>query len=63
MDHSHHAHHEHHHGSGEHQEHDKHADHSVAMFKDKFWLSLILTIPVCYGVFRDDTALAELYAA
>lgn len=28
------------------QEHDKHAGHSVAMFKDKFWLSLLLTIPV-----------------
>lgn len=26
--------------------HDKHAGHSVAMFRDKFWLSLILTIPV-----------------
>lgn len=40
-----HTHHEHHHNS-EHQEHDKHAGHSVAMFKDKFWLSLLLTIPV-----------------
>jgi P-type Cu2+ transporter len=30
----------------EHQEHDKHAGHSVAMFRDKFWLSLILTLPV-----------------
>lgn len=29
----------------DHQEHDKHAGHSVAMFKDKFWLSLLLTIP------------------
>lgn len=36
MDHSHHDHHE----------HNKHAGHSVAMFKDKFWLSLILTLPV-----------------
>ena len=25
--------------------HDKHAGHSVAMFRDKFWLSLLLTIP------------------
>lgn len=25
---------------------DKHAGHSVAMFRDKFWLSLILTVPV-----------------
>jgi Cu2+-exporting ATPase len=38
-------------GSALHQEgdshagHDKHAGHSVAMFRDKFWLSLILTIP------------------
>lgn len=29
-----------------HHEHDKHAGHSVAMFRDKFWLSLLLTIPV-----------------
>ncbi|HET6577470.1 MAG TPA: heavy metal translocating P-type ATPase [Gemmatimonadales bacterium] len=25
--------------------HDKHAGHSVAMFRDKFWLTLVLTIP------------------
>ena len=25
--------------------HDRHAGHSVAMFRDKFWLSLALTIP------------------
>ncbi|MHB8527765.1 MAG: heavy metal translocating P-type ATPase, partial [Candidatus Acidiferrales bacterium] len=25
---------------------DRHAGHSVAMFRDKFWLSLALTIPV-----------------
>jgi Cu2+-exporting ATPase len=31
------------HGSGG---HDRHAGHSVAMFRDKFWLSLALTIPV-----------------
>lgn len=30
------------HGSGE---HDAHAGHSVAMFRDKFWISLLLTIP------------------
>lgn len=41
-----HSHHEHHHDNNERQEHDKHAGHSVAMFRDKFWLSLILTIPV-----------------
>ena len=28
-----------------HAEHDKHAGHSVAMFRDKFWISLALTIP------------------
>jgi len=37
MDHSQHS---------DHQDHDKHAGHSVAMFKDKFWLSLLLTLPV-----------------
>jgi hypothetical protein len=26
--------------------HDKHAGHSVAMFRDRFWLSVLLTIPV-----------------
>lgn len=34
------------HSSHEHHEHDKHAGHSVSMFRDKFWLSLLLTIPV-----------------
>ena len=32
-------------GREEHARHDKHAGHSVAMFRDKFWLSLALTIP------------------
>jgi len=38
------SHHAHHHT----EDHavDKHAGHSVAMFRDKFWLSLLLTIPV-----------------
>jgi len=27
-------------------DHDKHAGHSVTMFRDKFWLSLVLTVPV-----------------
>ena len=50
MDHA--AHHEHHgsmtsataapHDAG----HDRHAGHSVAMFRDRFWLSLLLTLPV-----------------
>src|SRR5579859_6813868 len=29
-----------------HTSHDRHAGHSVAMFRDKFWLSFALTIPV-----------------
>ncbi|HEX6433342.1 MAG TPA: heavy metal translocating P-type ATPase [Gemmatimonadales bacterium] len=29
----------------DHTGHDKHAGHSVAMFRDKFWISLLLTIP------------------
>ncbi len=34
------------HQSHSEHEHDKHAGHSVAMFRDKFWASLILTLPV-----------------
>ena len=42
-------HHEHHHmDHSEHDGHDKHAGHSPDMFKQKFWLSLFLTIPVLY---------------
>ena len=33
-------------GHAGHAGHDRHAGHSVAMFRDKFWLSLVLTIPV-----------------
>lgn len=29
-----------------HAKHDRHAGHSVAMFREKFWLSLVLTLPV-----------------
>ena len=29
-----------------HAGHDRHAGHSVAMFRDRFWLSLLLTLPV-----------------
>ncbi|HWJ22419.1 MAG TPA: HAD-IC family P-type ATPase, partial [Gemmatimonadaceae bacterium] len=32
-------------GQGEHAGHDRHAGHSVAMFRDKFWITLLLTIP------------------
>jgi P-type Cu2+ transporter len=31
-----------------HGDHDHHAGHSVAMFRDKFWLSFALTIPVVF---------------
>ncbi len=34
------------HATGPAGAHDRHKGHSVAMFRDKFWLSLILTIPV-----------------
>jgi len=34
------------HGAGGHEGHDQHAGHSVAMFRDRFWLSLLLTVPV-----------------
>ena len=47
------AHEDHRHGDGskpgarhaQHDAYDAHAGHSVAMFRDKFWLSLALTIP------------------
>ena len=32
----------------DHGSHDRHAGHSVAMFRDKFWLSFALTIPVVF---------------
>src|SRR5438876_4130954 len=31
-----------------HAAHDRHVGHSVAMFRDKFWLSFALTIPVVF---------------
>jgi Cu2+-exporting ATPase len=33
---------------GAHQSHNQHAGHSVAMFRDKFWVSLALTLPVVF---------------
>lgn len=33
---------------GHDQIHDKHAGHSPAMFRDRFWLSLVMTLPVVY---------------
>lgn len=41
-----HKHHHNHHDQAGHDEHDKHAGHNPAMFRDRFWLSFILTIPV-----------------
>jgi Cu2+-exporting ATPase len=40
-----HDHHAHHAGRSAHAGHDKHAGHSVATFRDKFWITLLLTIP------------------
>lgn len=34
--------------SGAHGSHERHAGHSVAMFRDKFWLSLAFTVPVIF---------------
>ena len=34
-----------HDGHGEPGAHDRHAGHSVAMFRDKFWITLLLSIP------------------
>jgi Cu2+-exporting ATPase len=35
-------------GHGGHGAHDKHAGHSVAMFRDRFWLSVLLTVPILF---------------
>jgi Cu2+-exporting ATPase len=35
-------------GHGQGAAHDRHAGHSVAMFRDKLWLSLLLTVPVVF---------------
>jgi Cu2+-exporting ATPase len=35
-------------GQDNHATHDKHAGHDPAMFRDRFWLTLALTIPVVY---------------
>ena len=43
MDHHEHNHHMNH---SEHGGHDKHAGHNPDMFKQKFWLSLLFTLPV-----------------
>lgn len=43
MDHS-----QQHHSNHSREDHDKHAGHNPEMFKQKFWLSLLLTLPVLY---------------
>ena len=40
-----HGHGTHHEDGNEHGGHDKHAGHSVAMFRDRFWLALVLSVP------------------
>ena len=40
-----HARHQHATNAGAHDGHEKHAGHSVAMFRHKFWISLLLTVP------------------
>lgn len=45
--------HQHHHGHNQHSHgshggHDKHAGHSPEMFKNRFFICLVLTIPVLY---------------
>jgi len=47
-DHSSHNHDSHDHDSHDHGSHDKHEGHSPEMFREKFWLSFILTIPVVF---------------
>ncbi|MEQ9568732.1 MAG: heavy metal translocating P-type ATPase, partial [Longimicrobiales bacterium] len=50
------SHHDHgdHHGHGD---HDAHAGHSVDMFRSKFWLSLVLTVPVVFWAEHVQTLL------
>jgi Cu2+-exporting ATPase len=36
------------HGGGEHAGHDKHAGHDPEMFRRRFWLSLLLTLPIVF---------------
>src|SRR3990172_8164262 len=31
-----------------HETHDRHTGHSVNMFRDRFWISLTLTVPILY---------------
>ncbi|KGR89713.1 ATPase [Ureibacillus massiliensis 4400831 = CIP 108448 = CCUG 49529] len=42
------SHHSHNHNHSSHEGHDKHHGHSIAEFKKRFWVSLVLTIPISY---------------
>jgi Cu2+-exporting ATPase len=35
-------------GHGKRGVHDRHAGHSVAMFRDKFWITLLVSIPTLF---------------
>jgi hypothetical protein len=50
------------HNHGAHAGHDKHAGHRVAMFRDRFWVSLVLTVPRSSGVTCCPTRSAGLFA-
>ena len=47
--------HDQHHGGG--SEHDRHEGHSPEMFRDRFWLSLALTVPVVFWAEHIQTLL------
>ncbi len=50
----------HHHDHSEHN-HDKHAGHSPAMFRDKFWWSLVLTLPIVWLHFFNQSFVGAEY--
>ena len=47
----------------DHAGHDQHAGHSPEMFRDKFWLSLILTVPVVFWAAHIQKMLQNLWWA
>ena len=49
-------------GHGEPGAHDRHEGHSVAMFRDRFWITLLLSIPTL-RVERDGAAHGWLFGA
>jgi hypothetical protein len=56
-----------HEDSMDHASHDNHAGHSVAMFREKFWISLLLTTPaIVWGEMNPGgraTRLASFFTA